>query len=77
VRTVRSALKRLGTPERDSPSGTWTATAEADGKPPEVQQHRTLVYEKLSKIADVMITERTDGKVHGQLIGKYIGPPQT
>jgi hypothetical protein len=38
---------------------------------------RTLVSEKLSKIADVMITERTDGKVHGQLIGKYIGPPQT
>ncbi|MFI5381320.1 MAG: hypothetical protein ACHRHE_18640 [Tepidisphaerales bacterium] len=72
VKTIRSALKRLGKPERDDPSGTRIGQDEADGNPPVVQHHRTLIYERLSEVADVCITERADGGASWQLIGKYV-----
>src|SRR5206468_2568902 len=73
VKTIRSALKTLGKPQRDDPAGTHTAQDEAAGKSPVRQRHRTLVYEGLSKVADVWITERNDGSTSWQLVGKYIG----
>ena len=76
VRTIRGALRRLGKPERDDPSGT-SVTVEGASGDPIVRRHRTLVYEHLSAVADVWITERSDGAVSWQLQGKYVGPSQT
>lgn len=74
VATLRAALKRLGKPERDDPAGTRTQTSEDGDRPPTRKRHRTLVYEQLSSVADVWITESPDGRAHWQLIGKYVGP---
>jgi hypothetical protein len=77
VRTLRSALKRLGKPERDDPWGTLKQTSEDGDRPPTRTRHRTLVYERLSSVADVWITESTDGLAHWELTGKYLGPRPT
>jgi hypothetical protein len=74
VRTIRSAIKRLGKPDRDEPDGVRTERPERDGQSPAIHHHRALYYEHLSEIADVWITERPDGTVHWSLQGKYIGP---
>ena len=74
VRTIRSALKRLGKPQRDDPSGTRVSVEGTSG-PPIVRRHRMLTYEHLSAVADVWIAERSDGTVSWQLQGKYVGSP--
>lgn len=73
VRTIRSALQRLGRPERDDPSGTRSKGSEGEG-PSVTAHHRMLVYERLSPVADVWIMERSDGTVHWWLQGKRLGP---
>ncbi len=73
VMTVRGALKRLGKPQQDDAAGTRTESPERIGQPPSIEHFRTLVYERLSEVADVRITERSDGAVHWSLNGKYIG----
>ncbi len=73
VKRVRSALKRLGKPQRDNPAGALAKSFELDGDPPTIHHFRTLLYEHLSEVADVWIAERSDGSVHWWLQGKNIG----
>lgn len=73
VKTIRSALRRLGTPQRDDPAGERTTTPEADGSPPITRHHRVLVSERLSDMADVRISELPDGRASWSLTGKATG----
>jgi hypothetical protein len=76
VRSVRSALKRLGKPDADDPGGVRTTDKRGGDHQPALKFHRLLVYERLSPVADVWIIEWADRSVHWQLMGKYIGPPK-
>jgi hypothetical protein len=71
VKTVRDALEQLGPPDFDGFS--TTLRPERDDQPPLVERHRDLRYYSLSDVADIWITERSDGAVHWQLQGKYVG----
>lgn len=75
VRSIRSALRRLGESERDDPGGLWVMRHEKDGQAPTRQRYRTLTYERLSEVADVSIAERADGSIHWHLIGKALNHP--
>ena len=69
-KTLRSALRRLGTPDRDAPDGTRVTTPESDASPPITRHHRTLTYDRLSDVATVRIHERPDGRAAWDLSGK-------
>lgn len=43
---------------------------EKDGQAPTKERYRTLIYEQLSGVTDVLITERGDGSIHWHLSGK-------
>ena len=70
VKSIRAAIRKLGKPDNDNPRGTGVQTPERAGRPPTMQWFRTLLYEKLSKVADVWITERADGRAWWRLQGK-------
>lgn len=74
VDTISTALAKLGQPTRDDATGSQKRHEKA-GQPNSIQRFRTLVYENLSDVADVWITERENGKAFCQLQGKYIGSP--
>ena len=72
VKTLRSAIRRLGTPDRDDPAGTRVTTPESAASPPTTRHHRTLTYDRLSDVATVRIRERPDGRAAWDLSGKPI-----
>ncbi len=72
VKTLRSALRRLGVPDHDDPAGTRDTTPGPDGSPPTTRHHRTLTYDRLSDVATVRIHERPDGRAAWDLSGKPI-----
>jgi hypothetical protein len=71
ITSIRTAIRKLGKPDDDNPRGMAEQVLERGARrPPTVQWFRTLRYEKLSKIADVWITERADGRASWHLQGK-------
>ena len=73
ITSVEAAIHKLGEPDEDDPRGTGVRMPERDGQPPTMQWFRTLRYKKLSKVADVWITARADGRASWQLQGKAKG----
>jgi hypothetical protein len=70
ITTIRAAIRKLGEPDEDNPHGMGMQTVERGNHPPTTQWFRTLRYEQLSKVANVCITERPDGRASWQLHGK-------
>jgi len=70
IASIRTALRKLGKPDYDDPRGTGVQMPERAGHAPTTQWFRTLRYEKLSKVADVWVTERADGRASWRLQGK-------
>jgi hypothetical protein len=70
VTSIRGAIKKLGKADDDNPRGTGVQMPERAGRAPTMQWFRTLRYEKLSKVADVWVTERADGRASWRLQGK-------
>lgn len=70
ITSIRAALRRLGKPEHDEPRGMGVQMPERAGSAPTMQWFRMLHYEGLSKVANVWITERADGRASWQLQGK-------
>jgi hypothetical protein len=71
VKTMDDALALLGKPDFDGHS--VSKRPEAENKAPRIEHHRTIRYDGLSDVADVLITERRDGKIFWQLQGKHLG----
>jgi len=70
IETMNDALTTLGAPDFDD---YCVSSYPEDGDTPPVTLYRRLIrYYRLSKIADVAITERSDGKVNWQLEGKFL-----
>lgn len=70
VTSIRKAIRKLGKADDDNRHGTGVKMPERAGCPPTTQWFRTLRYEKLSKVADVWITEHADGRASWKLQGK-------
>jgi hypothetical protein len=73
VSSIRSAIRKLGKPDEDNPQGLSVQRPEEDGRPPTTQWFRMLCYRKLSKVADVWVTEHADGRASWRLQGKQKG----
>ena len=71
ITTIEAALEVLGNPDLDQMAR--RARSEKDGLPPEVELYRLLVYQRLSGVADVYVSERKEGGVKTHLQGKHIG----
>ena len=70
VTTLRSAMRKLGKPDEDDPRGVSLQDPERGARPPKTQWCRTIRYVRLSKVADVSFTERSDGRAFWYLHGK-------
>lgn len=75
IETMDGALSKLGQPDFEGVSTTRKPEGKNDA--PRIQHHREIRYHQLSDVAEVWITERTDGKVFWQLQGKHIGERTT
>lgn len=73
IRTLADAIERFGTPDFDGHS--VTRTREREDEPPKTVYQRDIRYEGLSDVADVCITEGTDGKAYWSLQGKCLPKP--
>lgn len=76
VTTLEDVIRKLGRPDVDDPHGVLDSPPEEQGQPPTTQWSRTAQYTRLSDVADVWFTERSDGRAGWQLVGKYRGPQQ-
>jgi hypothetical protein len=70
ITSIRAAIRKLGKPDDDNPRGISMETPQRGGHAPTKQWFRTLRYEKLSKVANVCVTERADGRASWRLQGK-------
>jgi hypothetical protein len=71
IKTLQDARTILGNP--DCEDFMTIRGSEKDETGPSVEHQREAHYEGLSKVADVWIRERSDGKVYWIIQGKYLG----
>ncbi|MFH1269086.1 MAG: hypothetical protein ABIK89_25445 [Planctomycetota bacterium] len=71
IGSIEDALDIFGEPQLDDFSVASTPSREDD--PPAIHHLRALLYDHLSDVANVRITERPDGRIHWSLEGKYVG----
>ena len=70
LKTVSDVTTSLGEPDDDVADGTWIETPEATGQPGKTEYFRTLVYRRLSAMADVRVLIYPQGQVHFELASK-------
>lgn len=72
VISMDDALNRFGQPSYDMMS--VSTHDETDDAGPVIAPHRLIQYHEVSEVADIWITELSNGRVHWELHGKYVGP---
>ena len=72
VTSMDDAINRFGKPNYDRTSTSQRDETEQSG--PCIEHHRLIRYHELSDVAEIWLTERSDGSVHWELHGKYVGP---
>jgi hypothetical protein len=77
IETVEDAIRVLGAPDRDSPSGATFMRHEHGEEAPTIESFRMLTYSGLSDTAEVVITDYPGRGIHYRMQGKYIGPSET
>jgi hypothetical protein len=76
VATSEDVIRKLGKPDFDDLEGLESRHEDGD-RPPTMQHSRTLQYSRLSDVAQVWFSERPDGRVSWQLVGKRRGCDDT
>ncbi len=74
INTFKDAMDRFGPPETDRADALVKIKPTADGANV-YTSHRVIIYEKLSKTANVRFTQRVGNVVSVSFVGKYVGPP--
>lgn len=74
IKTLDDALKILGPPDHDLPTGESSTEPPKDGKPEVTVFYRNLLYHHLSDMADVRVRVYPTDRVQFQFVSKYIGP---
>jgi len=70
IRTLRDVVERIGPPDDDNPRGSLIRHHERGSRPPLEEICRTYRYLSLSDVAEVLITEHSDGTVSFGFSGK-------
>jgi hypothetical protein len=73
LRTVDQAVAALGLPDVDEPHGTIIKTWKTERRASTEAAYRTLTFQQLSKVADVVLTDMGPLGVTVSWHGKYIG----
>jgi hypothetical protein len=71
--TLVDVFAELGEPDRDEHGGVTVTTPEQDGQPPETRAYRTLLYTRLSDVADIRVVVSDSDQVSFSFLGKYLG----
>jgi hypothetical protein len=77
IKSLDDAVRKLGPPDDNMPSGLTQRIPEKSGNPPVIRHFRTLVYSRLSETAELRITDYHEQRISFSLQGKYVGPPST
>ena len=72
VNSMDDAIRRFGKPDYDGTAGSHRDETKDAG--PCIEHHRFIRYHALSDVADIWLTERSDGGILWELHGKYVGP---
>ena len=75
IRTVADVVARFGPPDEDMELGSGVRRPDRDGMPESGEIFRTLVYEKLSPVADIRFDVGNSDTVRGMWMQKYVGDP--
>ena len=73
LKTLDNVLTVLGKPDQDYADGVMVMLPETEDNPHKEQAYRSLVYEKLSDVADVRVTVYPNERVGIGFTGKYTG----
>jgi len=73
IRTVSDLIARFGPPDEEGEFGSSMRSPEREGKPSRGEAFRTMIYKKLSSVADVYFDVGTSDSARGTWIQKYIG----
>jgi hypothetical protein len=76
LESVAEAIKALGKPDHDQPHGLRIKTNATATKPAQVNSYRTLIFKRLSKTADVILTDYGVQGIRFTFQGKYLGKPR-
>ena len=77
IHTLDDAVTMLGEPDEDLPQGVELKSPEQGEDPPQSVFYRCLIYKKLSKRANVRITDYLSDRVHIAFEGIYTGPAKS
>ncbi|XVJ58925.1 MAG: hypothetical protein HEQ23_05800 [Tepidisphaera sp.] len=72
VATFEEVIRKLGKPDFDDLQGLESRHEDGD-RPPTMRRSRTLQYSRFSDVAQVWFSERPDGRISWQLVGKERG----
>jgi len=76
--TLSGVIRKLGRPDADFAEGLTVRSRKTEREPSKITSYRSLVYEGLSKTAEVRFTDYgPDGGVRAPFQGKYLGPSKT
>ncbi len=75
--TVDQAIAAFGKPDTDNPRGLSVQTPGTSEVPSEVARYRVLTFKRLSKVADVIVTDYGVRGVRVTFQGKYLGKPDS
>jgi hypothetical protein len=73
IHNVAEAIARFGPPDDEREFGSAMRTKEQDGKPARGEVFRTMIYKKLSPVADIYFEIGTNNSVKGSWIQKHLG----
>jgi hypothetical protein len=77
LRTVDEAVAALGKPNHDMPHGMREHSPATAKKPSRVASYRTLLFNRLSDVADVTLTDYGIHGIRFTFNGKYLGKPSS
>jgi hypothetical protein len=74
--TVENALATLGDPDHRDPEGLTSHTPVRGRRPARIESFRTMTFSKLSKVADVTLTDYGPKGIGVSFSPKYVGKPK-
>jgi Domain of unknown function (DUF6980) len=72
IRNVTDTIAKFGPPDEEQEFGSAVRTKEHDSKPSRGEVFRTMIYKKLSPVADVYFEIGTNNSVSGSWIQKHL-----
>lgn len=72
IKNVTDTIAKFGPPDEEGEFGSAVRTEEQDSKPSRGEVFRTMIYKKLSSVADIYFEIGTNNSVRGSWIQKHL-----